>query len=158
MQTGSVTFAAQTDLAVVVGQRARASVLGPIEDSSIFVEGAVTAYSNGQLTILVDTFGGVNGATFISWELSASVDLTGSSFEAFMRADPDTCAGRQRTPIPLTITIMGDPKAGVFIIYLPPTATSQLALGSYTYKVLFTPVSSSDKFSVLSGTITVIDE
>ncbi len=158
VQTGSVTFPAQTGLAVAIGQRVRASVFGPVEDPSIFVEGAVTAYANGQITINADTFGGASGAIYISWKLTASVDLTGGTFSAYMRADPDTCAGRQRTPIPLTINVAGDPTTGVFTIYLSPDQTSALALGDYTYKVLFTPASSSDKLLVVGGTITVSDE
>jgi hypothetical protein len=158
IKTGSVSFAAQTNLPVVTNQRVRASVLGPVEDPSIFIEGPVTAYANGQITVNADNFGGVNGAIFSSWRLTASVDLTGGTLTGAMRADPDTYAGRQRTPISLTLTVTGNPKTGVFIIYLSPTQTGALALGNYTYKVLFTPANSSDKFLVLGGTIQVQDE
>lgn len=143
----------------MVGQRLRASLGGPpLDDPTVFVEGPITAYSNGQVTINVDNFGGVAGSVYTSWNLSASVNLSGSSFNASMRFSPANCAGRTRTPVTLTINIPGDPATGVFVIYLSPTQTAALTLGDYTFKVLFTPSASSDKFLVLSGTITVIDE
>lgn len=136
----------------------RASVLLPVEDPSQFVEGPVTSYAGGAIFLNVDQFGGIAGAVYSAWKLSAAVDLTGGSFDASMVFNPDSCAGRQRTPIPLTINVTGDPKTGVFTIYLSPAVSATLALGDYTYRILFTPASSSDKFLVVSGTITVSDE
>lgn len=158
LQTGLVTFPAQTGLSVVVGQRVRASVLAPVEDPSIFIEGPTTAYNNGQLTFNVDTFAGAQGSIYPAWKLTAAIDLTGGSFDAVMRFNPASCAGRSRTPIIITVNVTGDPKTGVFSLYLSPAQTAILATGDYTYKVLFTPAASSDKLLVVSGTISVFDE
>lgn len=151
---GSATFAVQSGLAISVGRRVRASVISPVDDTTQFVEGPVTSYSGSALVINVDAIGG--NSTYSSWQLSGAVDLTGGTFNASMRLTSVSCAGRSRTPITLAINVTGDPKTGIFTIYLPPDHT--LVLGDYRYKVLFTPASSSDKFLVIGGTISVIDE
>ena len=63
---GSKTFAVGTGLAYAVGARVRvASASNP---TSEWVEGSVTAYSGGNLTVAVDTFSG--SATRSSWTVS----------------------------------------------------------------------------------------
>src|ERR1700720_3749305 len=82
--TGSVTFPGQNNLAIAVGTRVRATSNNPF-DPAIFMEGLVTAYANGQITVNVDTFSGTVGSFYTSWLLTAAVDLTGGTFEAAMR-------------------------------------------------------------------------
>ncbi len=157
---GSATFAVQSGLTIPHLIRVRASVIAPpVDDPTQFVEGPEISYNSslGMLDMTIDTIGGIAGATYSSWALSTAVDLTGTSFLASMRFSPASCAGKARTPQTLTINITGAPTLGIFTMYLTPTQTAALALGTYTYKVLFTPASSSDKFLVLSGTIEVID-
>lgn len=164
---GSKTFVAQSGMSVSVGKRVRATLLGPpspeifsefvTEDPTQFVEGLVTAYSGTNLTINVDTIGGSTGTTYASWQLTVAKDLTGGTFNASMALAPESCAGRQRNAVPITINIVSPATSGVFSIYLSPTTTAALTLGTYLYKVLFTPASSSDKFPVISGSITVTD-
>lgn len=118
----------------------------------------MTAYSGTSLTINADAIGGNAGASYSSWQITLSIDLTGGTFEATMRLAPHSCPGRVRTPVTLTVTLDTDTTNGVFAIYLSPAQTSALTLGVYGYTVLFSPASSSDKFLVVSGTITVSDE
>lgn len=63
--TGNKTFATQTGLAYVVGSRARAI---DAADTANFVEGRVTAYAAGSMTIAVDKTGG--SGTITSWNIS----------------------------------------------------------------------------------------
>ncbi len=155
---GVKTFLVQTGLAVAVGQRIRASLVAPpTDDPTQFVEGTVTAYSGTIITINVDTVGGVPGAIYSSWQLSSAVDLTGAAFTATLILMPDTCAGRQRTPVVITVIVSGDPKFGIFTLYLSPAQTAALLLAEYQLRVLFTPASSTDKFLILSGIITTND-
>lgn len=63
--TGNKVFATQSGLAYVVGSRARAA---DASDTANFVEGRVTAYSAGSMTIAVDTPGGTG--TIASWNIS----------------------------------------------------------------------------------------
>lgn len=155
---GSATFLVPTGLDVSNGQRIRASLVDtPVTDPTQYIEGTVTSYTGTALIIHVDTISGSALASFSSWLLTAPIDLTGGTFNAAMRFG-DTCSGRGRAPVPLTIMVLGDPTVGIFEIYLSPAQTSALILGTFTYKVLFTPASSSDKFKVVGGTITVIDE
>lgn len=155
---GAATFAIEAGLSISNGQRMRASLVSPpVDDPTQFVEGTVTSYSGSTLIISVTTTGGDAGTTYSSWQLSTPVDLTGGTFVASMMLSPDTCAGRARPPVAITVNVTGSPTAGVFQLYLTPTQTAALTLGVYEFKVLFTPASSSDKFLVVSGTITVTD-
>jgi hypothetical protein len=155
--TGSKTFGVQSGQTLVNGQRARASLAGPPQDDPTqFVEGAVTSYSGPSLVFTADTISGVAGALYNLWNLTAAVDLTGGSFDAKMVLSLGTCAGKNRSPVTLGVVVTV-PTYGVFSLYLAPTATAILTLGTYDYLVLYTPASSSDKFPILSGTITVID-
>ncbi len=155
---GTAVFAIQAGLSLSNGQRVRAVLTAPpVDDSSQFVEGVVASYSGTTLTLTIDTIGGVAGATYSSWTLSTPVNLTGGVFEAKMNIMPDSCAGRSRTPVAISVNVTGNPVFGIFSLYLSPTQTAGLILGVYSFKVLFTPSSSSDKFLIVSGTITVTD-
>lgn len=158
VQTGPAVFTVQTGMTVSVGQRVRASLEGPpLDDPTIFVEGVVTAYSGGTMTINVDVFSGVAGSSYNSWTLSAAYDLTGAALSGTMRFSPIKCASRERTPVALTVAVVGGPTFGVFTIYLSPTQTAGLTLGDYQYVVLIQPQASSDLLPVLTGHISVID-
>ena len=155
---GSKTFVVQTGLAIAIGQRIRASLVAPpVDDPTQFVEGVVTAYSGTILTVTIDTVGGTPGASYSVWQLSAAVDLTGATFDAKLYLMPDSCAGRQRTPVTLSVFVTGDPKYGIFSLYLTPAQTALLVLGEYLLRVLYTPATSTDKFLILSGTVTTND-
>ena len=64
--TGSKTFTAQTGLAYSAGARARAS------NGTNYMEGQVTAYGGGNLTISVDRANG--SGTFASWKINLAGD------------------------------------------------------------------------------------
>jgi hypothetical protein len=155
---GAAVFAIQAGLSISPGQRIRASLAAPpVDDATQFVEGVVASYTGTTLTLTIDTTGGNAGATYSSWQLATPVDLTGGTFNASMSTLPDSCAGRSRTPVTITVNVTGDPTRGVFALYLTPVQTAALTLGVYNFKVLFTPSSSSDKFLIVSGTTTVTD-
>lgn len=63
--TGSKTFSVSVDLAHVVGGRVRFSA-----DATHWVEGAITAYAAGSMTVDVDKTSG--SGTFTSWSLSVA--------------------------------------------------------------------------------------
>ncbi|MEQ1825056.1 MAG: SUMF1/EgtB/PvdO family nonheme iron enzyme, partial [Pirellula sp.] len=68
---GNKTFATENGLEFQVGDIVRASVVG---DSTHWIEGQVSAYENGQLTISVSLIGnpGNSSASFANWNLSTT--------------------------------------------------------------------------------------
>lgn len=78
--TGSKTWTTQTGLAYVVGARVRAIETG----FSMWMEGTVTAYSGGTLTVNVDLFSGVG--TFSAWAFSIA-GVQGDTGAGFVDAD-----------------------------------------------------------------------
>ena len=155
--TGNKTFSVPNNLSIASGARIRASLVdNPVTDPTQYVEGPKVSYSSTNLVVGVDTISGNAGTTYSSWLLTQPVNLTGGTFDASMRFDPASCAGRARNPIALTINVVSATN-GLLTIYLAPAQTAILAVGNYQYRVLFTPASSSDKFLVVSGTISVSD-
>ncbi len=70
--TGSKTFAVGTGYSYGIGNRIRAT---DAANSANYVEGSVTAYSSGNLVILVDTIGG--SGTKTSWLINLGGDSSG---------------------------------------------------------------------------------